>query len=73
MVHIDKEGVVRYAKTTELGDLIPNDELLEVLQKGWQRACPERYVTQQGSVIRLIRKALTSQAAYTMAQRRRDS
>jgi peroxiredoxin len=28
---IDKNGVVRYAKTTEPRDLIPNDELLKVL------------------------------------------
>ena len=30
---IDKEGVVRYIKTTEPRDIIPNDELLEVLKK----------------------------------------
>jgi peroxiredoxin len=29
---IDKEGVIRYAKTTEPRDIIPNDELLQVLQ-----------------------------------------
>ena len=30
---IDKEGVVRYTKTTEPRDIIPNDEILEVLKK----------------------------------------
>jgi peroxiredoxin len=30
---IDKEGVIRYAKTTEPRELIPNDEILEVLKK----------------------------------------
>lgn len=30
---IDTEGVVRYAKTTEPRELIPNDEILAVLQK----------------------------------------
>jgi peroxiredoxin len=29
---IDKEGVVRYAKTTEPRELIPNDEILQVLK-----------------------------------------
>jgi peroxiredoxin len=29
---IDKEGVIRYAKTTEPRDIIPNDELLQVLK-----------------------------------------
>lgn len=28
---IDKEGIVRYAKTTEPREIIPNDELLQVL------------------------------------------
>ena len=28
---IDKEGVIRYAKTTEPREIIPNDELLQVL------------------------------------------
>jgi peroxiredoxin len=30
---IDTTGVVRYAKTTESRELIPNDELLEVLKQ----------------------------------------
>jgi peroxiredoxin len=30
---IDKEGVIRYAKTTEPQELVPNDEILEVLRK----------------------------------------
>lgn len=29
---IDKEGVIRFAKTTEPRDIIPNDEILQVLQ-----------------------------------------
>ena len=29
---IDKEGVIRFAKTTEPRDVIPNDEILQVLQ-----------------------------------------
>ena len=29
---IDKTGVIRYAKTTEPRDIIPNDELLQVLK-----------------------------------------
>jgi peroxiredoxin len=29
---IDKEGVVRYAKTTEPRTLVPNDEILQVLR-----------------------------------------
>jgi peroxiredoxin len=34
-VVIDKEGVVRYIKTTEPREpLVPNDEILEVLKKG---------------------------------------
>jgi peroxiredoxin len=28
---IDKQGVIRFAKTTEPRDLIPNDEILQVL------------------------------------------
>jgi peroxiredoxin len=34
---IDKDGVIRFAKTTEPRDLIPNDELLKVLSelKSW--------------------------------------
>ena len=31
---IDAEGVIRYAKTTEPRDLVPNDEILEVLKQG---------------------------------------
>jgi peroxiredoxin len=30
---IDKAGIVRYAKTTEPRNLIPNDELLQVLSE----------------------------------------
>jgi peroxiredoxin len=30
---IDKQGIVRYAKTTEPRDLIPNDEILKVLSE----------------------------------------
>ena len=30
---IDTGGVVRYAKTTEPRDLVPNDEILEVLKQ----------------------------------------
>jgi peroxiredoxin len=29
---VDKEGVIRFAKTTEPRELIPNDEILKVLQ-----------------------------------------
>jgi peroxiredoxin len=29
---IDKEGVIRYAKTTEPRTLVPNDEILQVLR-----------------------------------------
>jgi len=32
-VVIDKAGIVRYAKTTEPRNLIPNDELLKVLSE----------------------------------------
>jgi peroxiredoxin len=28
---IDKEGIIRYVKTTEARELLPNDELLQVL------------------------------------------
>jgi peroxiredoxin len=30
---IDKEGVIRFAKTTEPRDIIPNDEILQVLRE----------------------------------------
>lgn len=30
---IDKEGTIRYAKATEARELVPSDEILEVLRK----------------------------------------
>jgi glutaredoxin-dependent peroxiredoxin len=30
---IDKEGVIRFAKTTEPRDIIPNEEILQTLQQ----------------------------------------
>lgn len=30
---VDKEGVVRYARVTDPRGLVPNDEMLEVLEK----------------------------------------